>query len=87
MGGKRTSDKSATSHGTCVASVAFGRVGIMIQGTLVAVEVNKLNDAGIFAAFGWAIADIVANKRQGRSVINLSLSTLIIQKMTFIHRY
>jgi hypothetical protein len=88
MGGKRTSDKPATSHGTCVASVAFGRVGIMIQGTLVAVEVNEnLITSDLFAAFWWAIGDIVTNKRQGRSVIIISLGTLIIQKMTFIHMY
>jgi hypothetical protein len=59
----------------------------MIQGTLVAVKVNELNGADIFAAFGWVMVDIVAKKRRGRSVINLSLSTLIIQKMTFIHMY
>ena len=80
MGGKRANDKSATNHGTCVASVASSRVGIMIQGTLVAVKLNELKRAVIFAAFGWAINDIVANKRQGRSVINLSFGTLIILK-------
>ena len=77
MDGKRSSDKG---HGTCVASVAFGRVGIMIQGTLVAVEVSVLKISEVFTAFAWVIADIVAKGRQGRSVINLSISTLIIQK-------
>ena len=76
MDGKRSGDKG---HGTCVASVAFGRVGIMIQGTLVAVEVS-LEISEVFTAFAWVIADIVAKGRQGRSVINLSISTLIIQK-------
>jgi hypothetical protein len=89
VGGKRTSDKSFTSHGTCAASVAFGDIGIMIQGTLVAVEVNELLSAGdLFAAFGWAIDDIVANKRQGRSVINLSLSSKYVNNTkNDIHSY
>jgi hypothetical protein len=66
-------------HGTCVASVAFGHNGIMIEGTLVAVDGGDANGdaviSRIFSAFGWIILDIIDKRRQGRSVINLSFST------------
>ena len=74
-----------TGHGTCVASVAFGKVGIMIKGTLVAVKASDSSGtvflSTTFEALDWAITDIVAKNRQGRSVINIShsKSTVCIQ--------
>ena len=62
----------------------------MIKGTLVSVKSNNngldITMGGIWEAFGMAILDIVDKKRQGRSVINISLgSKSIIYKMTFLH--
>lgn len=71
-----------TGHGTCVASVAFGKVGIMIKGTLVAVKASDESGMVLLShawkALDWAITDIVAKKRQGRSVINFSYSKSIV---------
>lgn len=64
-------------HGTCVASIAYGNIGIMVKGTLVAISglaASNLQAKNIFAVFGWAINHISLNNREGKSVINFSLS-------------
>jgi hypothetical protein len=86
-------DNHPQSHGTCVASVACSSIGIMTRGTLVAIKASRKNiDPLLFLgdiciAFGWAINHIAENKRQGKSVINLSLALgkSIVYKMAFVH--
>lgn len=78
-----------TGHGTCVASIAYGVVGIMTEGTMVAVKATGENgeyrNEFIYYAIGWAIEDIYDKGRSGRSVINISLSKSTIYTMTFVY--
>jgi subtilase family protein len=86
--GNNPGDLDPDGHGTCVASIACSNIGIMIKGTLVSMGSCYSNGglimSSIFRAFGMAIIDIETKGRQGRSVINISLSKSIIYKMTFI---
>jgi hypothetical protein len=78
-----------TGHGTCMASIACSNIGIMIKGTLVSMKVGddngRLRVNAVFNGIGMAITDIVTKKREGMSVINMSLGKSIIYKMTFVH--
>jgi hypothetical protein len=82
-------DNHPDGHGTCVASVACSSVGIMTRGTLVAIKTSRkdgnIRSGDVFIAFGWAIDDIAERKRQGKSVINISLSKSIVYKIIFDH--
>ncbi|KAN0068937.1 Peptidase S8/S53 domain containing protein [Elaphomyces granulatus] len=66
-----------TGHGTCMASIACSNIGIMIKGTLVFMKVGddngKLRANAVFNGIVMAITDIVTKKREGMSVINISL--------------
>ena len=72
-----------------MASIACSNIGIMIKGTLVFIKVGDDNGSlqvkAVFTGIVMAITDIVTKKREGMSVINISLSKSIIYKMTFVH--
>jgi hypothetical protein len=78
-------------HGTCAASIAYGKAGIMIQGTLVSIKAfednvdNEFPISNFWDAFAYAITDIAGRpERRGRSVININSKSIIYQ-MTFVH--
>ena len=62
----------------------------MTQGTLVMVKVSKTGyDGGMLVSDGigaveWTISDIISKKRQGRSVINLSMASRKLTATAFI---
>jgi hypothetical protein len=81
-------DATSEGYGTCTASVAYGNIGIMIQGTLVSIKAFK-NDGNldilmIFNAIEKAVSDIYDHGRRGRSVIYIDSESIIYQ-MTFVH--
>ena len=70
-----------------MASIACSNIGIMTKGTLVFMKVGDDNGKprvnAVFNGIGMAITDIVTKKREGMSVINISLSKSIIPACWF----
>jgi hypothetical protein len=77
-------------HGTCAASIACSRIGIMIKGTLVSMKAidiqGRLTMASISYALSSTLIDIDTKERWGKSVVNIAASCKsIVYTMTFVH--
>jgi hypothetical protein len=75
--------------GTCIASIACSRIGIMTKGTLVSMKAlgdnGDITITGVIYALLSTLTHIDEEKRWGRSVVNIAISKSIVYRMTFVH--